>query len=63
VGTRTAVDVLTSRRLLVQAQTSYSSAKYSYLNTLIQLQLAAGTLDRDTIAEINKLLTVTPAAP
>lgn len=63
VGTRTAVDVLTSRRLLVQAQTSLSSAKYSYLNTIIQLQLAAGDLDRDAIAEINKLLTVTPAAP
>ena len=62
VGTRTAVDVLTQRRLLVQAQTTYSSAKYSYLNTLIQLRLAAGNLERDAIAEINNLLTVAPAA-
>jgi outer membrane protein len=61
VGTRTAVDVLNQRRALVQAETNYSAAKYSYLNTMIQLHLAAGDLDRDTIAEINNLLTVTPA--
>lgn len=60
VGTRTAVDVLTSRRLLIQAQTNYSSAKYSYLNNLIALRLAAGDLDRSTLEEINALLTVTP---
>jgi len=63
VGTRTAVDVLTSRRLLIQAQTNYSAAKYSYLNNLIQLRLAAGDLDRGTIEEVNRWLTVTPAAP
>ncbi len=61
VGTRTAIDVLNARRALVQALTNYSAAKYSYLNTMIQLHLAAGDLDRDTIAEINNLLTVTPA--
>lgn len=61
VGTRTAIDVLNQRRLLVQAQTNYSAAKYQYLNTMIQLHLAAGDLDRDTLAEINNLLTVTPA--
>jgi outer membrane protein len=61
VGTRTAVDVLTSRRLLIQAETNYSAAKYSYLNNLIQLHLAAGDLDRGTIEEINRLLTVAPA--
>ncbi len=63
VGTRTAVDVLTSRRLLIQAETNYSSAKYAYLNNMIQLRLASGDLDRGTIEEINRLLTVTPAAP
>jgi outer membrane protein len=61
VGTRTAIDVLDRRRALVQAQTNFSAAKYDYLNSLIQLHLAAGDLDRDTIAEINNLLTVTPA--
>jgi outer membrane protein len=63
VGTRTAVDVLNSRRLLIQAETNYSAAKYAYLNNMIQLRLAAGDLDRSTIEEINRLLTVTPTAP
>lgn len=70
VGTRTTVDVLNSRRLLIQAQTTYSAAKYSYLNNMIQLRLAAGDLDRSTIEQVNKMLTVPagtrpaqPAAP
>jgi outer membrane protein len=71
VGTRTTVDVLNSRRLLIQAQTSYSAARYSYLNNLIQLQLAAGDLDRSTIEQVNRWLTLPagtarpaqPAAP
>jgi outer membrane protein len=61
VGTRTTVDVLNARRTLVNAQTQYSAAKYSYLNNIIQLRLAAGNLDRSTIEEINRLLTVTPS--
>ncbi len=61
VGTRTTVDVLNARRTLVAAQTSYSAAKYSYLNNVIQLRLAAGNLDRSTMEEINRLLTVTPS--
>jgi outer membrane protein len=70
VGTRTTVDVLNSRRLLIQAQTSFSAAKYSYLNNMIQLRLAAGDLDRSVVEQINRMLTVpsgrpaqTPAAP
>jgi len=63
VGTRTTVDVLNARRTLVNAQTQYSSAKYSYLNNVIQLRLAAGNLDRSTIEEINRLLTVTSSTP
>ena len=62
VGTRTAVDVLTSRRLLIQAETNFSAAKYSYLNNLISLRLAAGDLDRKMLEEINRFLTVTPPA-
>jgi outer membrane protein len=58
VGTRTTVDVLTARRQLIQAQQSYSSAKYGYLNNLIRLQLTAGALDRGTIESINRWLTV-----
>jgi outer membrane protein len=60
VGTRTSVDVLNSRRLLIQTQRDYSAAKYSYLNNLIQLQLASGDLDRGTIEEVNRWLTVAP---
>ncbi len=63
VGTRTAVDVLNSRQLLIQAETNYSAAKYSYLNNLISLRLASGDLDRGTLEEINKLLTVTATPP
>ena len=63
VGTRTAIDVLNSRRALVLAQTEYSAAKYSYLNNLIQLQLAAGDLDRGTLEEINRWLTVPQPTP
>jgi outer membrane protein len=58
VGTRTAVEVLDSQRLLTQAQTNYSQARYAYLNSLIQLRLASGDLDRMTVAEVNKWLTV-----
>jgi outer membrane protein len=53
VGTKTAVDVLTARQLLVQAQTNYAQAKYGYLNNVVALRQAAGNLDRKTIDEIN----------
>jgi outer membrane protein len=62
VGTRTAVDVLNSRRLLIQAETNYSAAKYSYLNNLIQLRLASGNLDRRVLEELNRWLTVPTGA-
>jgi len=61
VGTRTAVDVLDSRRRLVQAETDYSRSRYDYILNVLQLQLAAGNLDRDTIEEVNAWLTA-PAA-
>jgi len=60
VGTKTAIDVLTARQQLVQAQTNYAQAKYGYLNNIIALRLAAGNLDRATIAQINSWL-VQPA--
>ncbi len=53
VGTKTAIDVLTARQLLVQAQTNYAQAKYGYLNNIVALRQAAGNLDRATIAQIN----------
>lgn len=63
VGTRTAVEVLDSRRLLIAAQTNYSQGRYAYLNSLIQLRLASGDLDRSTIEEMNKWLTLAAQAP
>jgi outer membrane protein len=63
VGTKTALDVLTSREALVQAQTNYSQAKYQYLSDLVSLRLAAGNLDRGIIDQINGWLhEPTPAA-
>ncbi len=66
VGTKTALDVLTSRQQYVQAQTSFALAKYGYLNNIIALRLAAGSLDGDTIKLINGWLAEpvpAPAAP
>ena len=66
VGTRTAVDVLNARRTLVQAQTDYSHSRYDYINDIINLRLASGALDRQTLEDINRWLdeTVpTSAAP
>ena len=60
VGTKTAIDVLSSRELLVQAQTNYSQAKYGYLNDIIALRLAAGNLDPTTIKQINGWLVEPP---
>ncbi|MGB6452312.1 MAG: TolC family outer membrane protein [Steroidobacteraceae bacterium] len=58
VGTRTEVDVLQERQNLVQAETNYAQARYTYLLDMVQLQLAAGTLDQRTIEQINGWLTV-----
>lgn len=64
VGTRTSVDVLDARRLLVQAQTNYAQSRYDYLLTVISLRQAAGNLDKATLEELNRLLTVmVPTAP
>jgi outer membrane protein len=64
VGTRTSVDVLAARRVLVQAETDYANSKYDYIVSVLQLRLAAGTLDRAQLLEVNAWLTVdAPTAP
>lgn len=64
VGTRTAVDVLNSRRTLVQAQTDYAVSRYDYIVSVIQLRLASGNLSRGDVTEINKWLAVSaPTVP
>jgi outer membrane protein len=59
VGTRTTVDVLESRRSLVQAQTNYSRSRYDYILNVLKLRLASGTLDRTALDEVNGWLTET----
>lgn len=63
VGTRTSVDVLDARRLLVAAQTDYAQSRYTYLQQVIALRAAAGNLDEATLQDLNTLLTesVAPA--
>jgi outer membrane protein len=67
VGTRTSVDVLNARRNLVQAQTDYASGRYDYIVSVLQLRLAAGTLDRPELTQVNGWLntseTTAPAVP
>jgi outer membrane protein len=60
-GTRTAVDVLQSRQLWVQAQTDYSRSRYDYMMNVLKLQQAAGTLSQQSLEKINSLLTDAPA--
>jgi outer membrane protein len=57
VGTRTAVDLLNARQKLVQAETDYSGSRYDYIVNVLQLRLAAGTLDRAQLLEVNNWLT------
>jgi len=61
-GTRTAVDVLQSRQLWVQAQTDYSRSRYDYMLNVLKLQQAAGTLSQQSLEKINSLLTDAPPA-
>jgi outer membrane protein len=62
-GTRTAVDVLQSRQLWVQAQTDYSRSRYDYMLNVLKLQQAAGTLSQQSLERINSLLQDTPVPP
>ena len=61
-GTRTAVDVLQSRRLWVQAQTDYSRSRYDYMLNVLKLQQAAGSLSVQSLEKVNGLLQQTPPA-
>src|SRR6185312_13253511 len=62
VGTRTIVDVLTARQNLLTAETSFSNARYTYLESLLTLKQAAGTLNEADVKQLNTLLQV-PVAP
>lgn len=63
VGTKSVVDVSVARQALLLAQTNYAQAKYSYLDNIVALRFAAGTLDRKTIEQINGWLSESPPPP
>jgi len=58
VGTQTEVDVLNALSTLVTARTNYASSRYAYINSIVQLRYAAGTLDPNEVQAINHWLTV-----
>ncbi|GIU37974.1 outer membrane channel protein TolC [Shewanella schlegeliana] len=57
VGTRTIVDVLNSTRNLYDSKRKLSDARYGYINSILALKQAAGTLNEDDVASINNGLT------
>jgi outer membrane protein len=56
VGTRTTVDVLDARRRLFEAQTNYSRSRYDYIINILNLRLAAGTLQEADLQTMNNYL-------
>jgi outer membrane protein len=62
-GTRTAVDVLSSRRQWIQAQTDYSRSRYDYMVNMVKLQQAAGILTEQSLSRLNALLKDEPPKP
>lgn len=60
VGTRTIVDVLDSTRNLFNARRNLSEARYSYIQGILNLQQAAGTISEDALFAINDALRPAP---
>jgi outer membrane protein len=56
VGTATLVDVLNQQQKLLQAAQQYSADRYAYINSLLTLKQAAGTLSPEDLAAINSWL-------
>jgi len=56
VGTRTAVDVLNSRREVFRAERDYARSRYTYIQQTLRLKAAVGTLTEQDIIAINNWL-------
>jgi outer membrane protein len=56
VGTQTLVDVLNQQQKVFQAQTQYATDRYAYVNNLLLLKQATGTLSEDDLRAINAWL-------
>ena len=61
VGTRTVLDVLNNQQTLFNAEREYALSRYNFLQSRLQLEQAAGTLDIDDLQDVNRLLTVDAA--
>ncbi|GLS82472.1 outer membrane channel protein TolC [Paraferrimonas haliotis] len=53
VGTRTIVEVLNRTRDLYNSKTQLSNSRYAYINSILQLKAAAGTLNEDDVIAVN----------
>jgi outer membrane protein len=62
VGTETLVDVLNQQQKLFQAQTEYAKDRYAFVNNILLLKQAAGTLSFDDLRGINVWLAEKPRA-
>lgn len=60
VGTQTLVDVLNQQQKLFEAQTQYASDRYTFVNNILSLKQAAGTLSFNDLCSINVWLTDKP---
>lgn len=56
VGTETLVNVLNQRQKAFEAQTEYAKDRYAYVNNLLALKQAAGTLSFDDLRVLNAWL-------
>lgn len=56
VGTETLVNVLNQREKLLQAQTQYATDRYSFVNSVLTLKQAAGTLSFGDLVALNSWL-------
>jgi outer membrane protein len=61
VGTQTIVDVLNAQTTLYQAENNYTEDRFAYVNNLLALKQAVGTLNEQDIDEINTWLTESPS--
>jgi len=56
VGTETLVNVLDQQQKVYQAQTQYATDRYAYVNSLLALKAAAGTLSCEDLQAVNNWL-------
>ena len=62
VGTRTVLDVLVNQRNLFQSQQAFALSRYNFLQSVLNLEQPAGTLDVEDVQRINRLLTINVSA-